>query len=411
MSSYNIPVNVKGHLKIQDDLGNVLVDQDNAIHPQNMARVIARALANEHNYFINRIAFGNGGTTVDAAYTVSYKTPNDGQAPDIASWDSRLYRETYSEIINEGQTTLNPLLGTDPGSADLQTGVRQGGGAVPDSDPAAVPHVSGPGVRSSELGLISEVVINATINGDEPLSQYLTDSFAATQPTEAQFVFDEVGLYTAGSPAINTSGYQSLDVGNRKSTDDSGLLPGETYSFNIAVDGGVSSIITFKVPATGGGSGPAGQILYGDLCQALNTGDPAWNPPGGAFIGVNPLPGGATVSITDTSGGAFPTIVGAQTFGFLKFESPTFGATSSMNLAGSETTTFRAQLNPPAGATLLTPVAGVAAGAQNAPTAPTTERERLLTHLIFSPVLKSANRTLSITYTLTISVARTPSNA
>ena len=37
-------VKVKGHLHIADDLGNVLVDKDNAVHPQNMSRVIARAL-------------------------------------------------------------------------------------------------------------------------------------------------------------------------------------------------------------------------------------------------------------------------------------------------------------------------------------------------------------------------------
>lgn len=403
-----IPIEVIGHLKIEDDLHNVLVDQHNAVHPQNMARVFARALANEHNYFINRIAFGNGGTTVDAAYTVRYRTPNDGQSPDDGTWDSRIYHETYSEIVDDGQTTLNPLLGTDTGSADLNTGVRAGGGAVPENDPQSVPHVSGPGVRSNELGLLSEVIISATMNADEPLSQFVTDSLAPTQSTESSFVFDEVGLYTSGAPAINTSGYQMIDVGNRTSTDDSGLLPGETYSFNIIVDGGTPTTINFKVPSVGGGSGSGGQILYGDLCQAINTGDPAWNTPGGIFTGVNPLPGGATMSITDNTDGSFPTIIGAQTYGFLKVESPTVGPTSSINLNGSATAAFLNALNPPSGGLLQLAVAGTAAGLQNAPTNPTTERERLLTHLVFSPVLKSANRTLSITYTLTISVARTP---
>lgn len=409
MKTETMGLTIKGHLNIVDDLGNVLVDKDNAIHPQNLARVFARALSNEGNYFINRIAFGNGGTVVDAAYTVTYKTPNDGQSPDIATWDSRLYRETYSEIVNEGSSALNPLLGTDPGSADINTGVRTGGGAVPSSDPVAVPHVSGPGVRSNELGLISEVVISATLNADEPLSQFVTDSLAPTSNTEAQFVFDEVGLYTSGAQAINTSGYQNIDVGNRSSTDDSGLLPGQTYSFNITVDGGTPTTITFKVPAVGGGSGSGGQILYGDLCEAINTGDPAWNPPGGVFTGVNPLPGGATVSITDSTNGTFPTITGAQTYGYLRFESPTFGAGSSISLPGTQTNAFKAALNPPVGATVLAAVPGTTAGLQNAPTSPTTERERLLSHLIFAPVLKSANRTLSVTYTLSISVARTPS--
>ena len=399
-----LPVHVKGHLKIEDDLGNVLVDKDNAIHPQNMARVFARALSNEHNYFINRIAFGNGGTTVDAAFTVTYRTPNDGQSPDIATWDSRIYHETYSEIVNAGQTVLNPMLGYDPGSADLNTGVRSGGGSVAASDPTSVPHVSGPGVRSSELGLVSEVVITAVLNGDEPRSQFLSDYNAATNQTTAagDFVFDEVGLYTSGAQAINTSGYQYIDVGNRKSTDDTGLLPGQSYAFNISVDGGTSTTITFTTPVVGG-SGAGGQILYGDLCEAINTGSAAWG-----MAGVNPLPGGATVSITDMTGGTFPSITGAMTFGYLKFESPSSGDASAIDLNGGQTTSFLVSLNPPLGSSLVTAVAGATAGLQNSPTNPTQERERLLSHLIFSPVLKSSNRTLAITYTLTISVARTP---
>lgn len=397
----HLPVQVKGHLKITDDLGNTLVDKDNAIHPQNMARVIARALSNEHNFNIYRIAFGNGGTLVDAAFTVTYKTPNDGQSPDIASWDSRIYNETYSEIIDAGATTLNPLLGTDPGSADLNTGVRPGGGAVPASDPVSVPHVSGPGVRSNELGLTSEVVISATINGDEPLSQYVTDSLGPKQDTETSFIFDEIGLYTSGAPAISTSGYQFINVGNRKSTDDTGLLPGQNYSFRIAVDGGTPTLIAFSTPATGG-SGAGNQILYGDLCQAINTGSPAWG-----MTGVNPLPGGAKILITDMTSGTFSTITGSQTYGFLKFESPTSGIASSVALSGGETTAFCAAINPPLGGQVQIPVAGTAAGMQNYPMNPSAERERLLSHLIFSPVLKSKNRTLSITYTLTISVART----
>jgi hypothetical protein len=404
MSAHNLslPVVVKGHLNIKDDLGNVLVDKDNAIHPQNMARIISRALANEPNYFVNRMAFGNGGTIVDAAFTVTYRTPNDGQSPDVATWDSRLYNETYSEIIDEGQTVLNPLLGTDPGSADLNTGIRAGGGAVPTSDPTSVPHVSGPGVRSQEIGLQSEVLITAVLNGDEPLGQFASDSNPPTEDTESSFVFDELGLYSGGGPAINTSGYQHIDVGNRTSTDDSGLLPGQGYSFDIVVDGGTPVVIPFTTPVTGG-SGAGGQILYGDLCQAINTGDIDWG-----MSGVNPLPGGATMSITDNSGGLFLSIGGAQTYGFLRVQSSTSGLTSTVNLAGTNTDGLLAELNQPLGAVLIDPVAGTVAGLQNNPIEPTQERERLLAHLIFSPVLKAKNRTLTITYTLTISVARTP---
>lgn len=396
MKKEAVQVAVYGHLKAVDDLGNVLIDKNNAVHPQNMARVFARALSNEHNYYINRIALGNGGTITDAAFTVTYKTPNDGQSPDTAGWASRLYNETYSEIVDEGQVVLNPLLGTDPGSADSNTGSRPGGGAVPSSDPPSIPHVSGPGVRSNELGLSSEVIITCVLNGDEPLAQFNTDNQAPTEFTEEDFVFDELGLYTSGAPAIPTNGYQFINVGNRTSEDDTGLIPGNMYTIDITVDGVGPTSITFT-PTNG--SGPANEILYGDLCEALNTNDMAWAL-------STPLPTGVVMSITDYTGGAFPTITGAQTFGFLKIESPTVGSTSSILLAGAG---FFAALNPPGGATAQTPVDGMDAGVQNDPVNPETERERLLTHLIFSPVLKSKNRTLTITYTLTISVARTPS--
>ena len=111
--------------------------------------------------------------------------------------------------------------------------------------------------------------------------------------------------------------------------------------------------------------------------------------------------------VTDSTGGTFPSIAGAQTYGYLAVESAKTGATSKINLAGTDTTVFLGLLNPPLGATLEPFVVGTSAGVQNAPTNPTTERERLLTHLIFSPITKTKNRVLNITYTLTISVGRT----
>lgn len=397
LKSETLQLSMDGHCYIEDDLGNVLLDKHNAIHPQNMARIIARSLANEPQSSIYRIAFGNGGTLVDAAFTVTFKTPNDGQSPDIATWDSRIYNETFSEIIDEGQTTLNPLLGTDPGSADLNTGVRPGGGAVPSSDPTAVPHVSGPGVRSNELGLMSQVIISCTLNGDEPRGQFQNDQVEVS--TESDFVFDEIGLYTEGAPAINTSGYHQIAFGtvSKTSTDDSGLLAGTSYSFNITIDGGSLQTITFTTPVSGG-SGSGGEILYGDICEALNTNDPTWT--------ILPSAPSATFLITDLTGGTFPSITGASTAGYLQVQSPSAGASSSINLSGPATSALLSQLNPPSGAQLQTPVQGTVAGLQNAPTAPTTQRERLLSHLIFAPVLKTANRTLAITYTITVSVAR-----
>lgn len=384
-----LSVQVKGHVKIVDDLGNVLLNKNNAIHPQNIARAIARGLANEDNHSIYRIAFGNGGTLIDAAYTVTYRPPRDGQPPDERTWDTRLYNETYSEVVDEGNPTLNPLLGTNPA-----------GGSDPGSDPASIPHVSGPGVRSNELGLTSEVVVTCVLNPNEPTGQYYYDN----QPTDTEnsFTFDEIGLFTAGAPPVDTAGWQQIEVGNKTSQDDTTLLADTDYSFIIDVDGAGPVSISFHTPASGG-SGLSGEILYGDLCQAIMTGDVQWNP---SWSGSSPLPAGASVAITDNTL-LFPAISGSQTYGYLTFSSGTLGSPSSINLLpGTSGLDMIAALNAPTGGIVLSPVAGKTAGVQNNPVTSGAERERLLAHLIFSPILKSANRTLTITYTLTISVAR-----
>jgi hypothetical protein len=397
-SIMSLPVQVKGHAKITDDLGNVLLNKDNAVHPQNMARVIARALAKEDNYFIHRVAFGNGGSTVDVAYTVNYKTPNDGQPPDTNTWNSTIYSETYSEVVNESDTRL----GTDPGSAG-----RPGGGSSQVDDPLSVEHVSGPGVRSNELGLTSEVVVTVVLNANEPFTQSVNDYEGpdATN-TESTFTFDEIGLYTTGSPLVATSGTQDVDVGTKVATDDTGLVAGTTYDFSIQVDGGTVNAVTLTTPA-GGGSGTGGEILFGDLVAALLTSDAAWSiivngtpaTPGSPFIA------GATVNINND--GTFdPAVPAAVTYGFLRFTSTSSGATSSVALTAGTTNDLFGALNPPTGGIILTAKAGSDAGVANMPTDSATEAERLLAHLVFSPILKSANRVLTITYTLTVSVAR-----
>lgn len=397
----SLPLDVKGHVRIADDLGNILVDSDNAVHPQNMARVIARALANESNYYVYRIAFGNGGTTVDAAYTITYNPPHDGQSPDTKTWDSRLYKETYSEIVDDNDHLAE--MGVDPGSAGDEEGQRPGGGSVPADDPPTVPNVSGPGVFSNELGLTSEVVVYCVLNPNEPKSEYLTDTLAPTESTDTSFTFDEIGLYTLGAAGIDTGGYQNIDVGTKLSTDViTGFAAGNAYSFDVAVDGAAPVTVGFTVISPLSGSGGASEILFGDLCEALNQNAV------GSFNGINvttPLPSSVKLEITDNSTGSFPSITGAITYGYLRFiRSGAAGATTSVDITNAAA--FLADLTP-TGGTLETAVSGADAGIQNDPVNPTTERERLLTHIIFSPVLKSANRTLSITYTLTISVART----
>ncbi len=363
-----IPLEVKGHVTIKDDLGNILVDKDNAVHPQNMGRVIARALAREDNYFINRIAFGNGGTVVDAAYQITYKTPNDGQTPDTAGWLSTLYNETYTEIVDESNTAVS----TDPFAP---------GASSPLNDPVGV------GVRSAKSAsdaLQSVVTVNMTLNPYEPNGQDVNDLTQTN--TESNFTFDEIGLYTTGAPHGATAGYQDVNVGGRNSTDDTGLAQNTNYTFSIIVNGGATQTFTIN---TGVGTGLSGQILYGDLVDILNS--PTTN-----MVGVTALIDNPTLPTVDT-------------YGMLRFLNTGVSTTtvpSTIQLVDMSTNPSWLFTHLNAYSQVEAPINGQLAGDEDNPVTPSLEGERLLTHIIFSPVLKSANRTLSIIYTLTISVAR-----
>ena len=398
-----LPVQIKGHVRIEDDLGNVLLDKDNAIHPQNMARVISRALANESNYFVKYIAFGNGGTDINAALDVTFNQANDGQSPDIRTWDSQLYNETYREIVDDSDINI----GTGVGSAA--------------GDPATVEHVSGPGVFSNELGLLSQVTINAVLNRNEPTGQIASGTDADGANFDGSFVFDEIGLFTGGKPLTATAGYQDVQVGlpsEVNSETSTGLQIGGQYNFDITVDGGTTQTISFTVPLTGGsGTGGATDFTQGDLCEAINTGDTSWG-----FSGASPLPGGATILVTDTTGD-YSTLVGAQTFGYLRFQSATTGATSTILVEdGVDTSLSPVVANlfnntvglnpaPSTGSTIQAADDGENAGSQNDPVDSSTEAERMLAHVTFAPVLKAASRELTVTYTLTVAVARSTSTS
>lgn len=369
---------VKEHDKV-GDAGRVLLDQKNAVHPQNMARIFARALANESNYFIHRIAFGNGGTDIDVASNIIYNPPRDGLNPGDNYWEARLYNETYSEVVDD--SNLN--IGSGPGS-------------TPTGDPDTIEHVSGPGVRSVEdltVGsTVSSVVINAVINPDEPGGQSESQEGGIEGETNlnSDFTFDEMGLFTDGSPQTNTSGYQDINIGGKESKHDTGLAPNSTYTFTIEIDGGTPINISVTTPTVGTGDGvsaPLNAITYGDLVTVLNI-------PGGDLDSA-----GARALITDdiaTQDG------GIETYGFLRFESYSSGSISKISL--TDTTMFAALTGF---LSLESPINGTNAGVRNDPLTPENERERLLTHLVFSPVTKTADRVLSITYTLNIVVART----
>lgn len=384
----NFPVQIDTRVLIyNNDTGQLLVDKPNSIHSQNMARVLARGLAREANHYIRRIAFGNGGTFRDAAGNLVYNPPNDGRD---GSWESRLYNETYSEIIDDDDV----LFGEDPGSAESGN-IRPGGGAIPTDDPA------GSGVVSQEAGTKSNVICTVYLNNNEPTGQVEShyDPATITNPDNRCFQFDELGLYSPGAPATATNGYSSVNVNDATSESVSLLSAATAYDISIVVDG-VTYSATLTTPA--GGSGPAGAFTYGDICEGINTG--AWITAG------DPINDYVYVYITDRSGGSYPTIIGKQSYGFLLFQSLTLGSASTVELncsTASATNIFNVLTAGSCANVNVNQEPGQNAGVANDPTVPANERERLLTHLIFDPILKSTFRSLKIVYILTISVPKT----
>lgn len=372
-------IDVKGHVLIKDDTNDkILLDQENAIHSQNMSRIIARALANEPNSIIKRIAFGNGGTFLDAGSNLVFNTPNVGS---VSGWESRLYNEIYSEIVDED----DPDFGTDPGSAGPNV-VRPGGGSDPTSDP------SGGGVISQEAGLKSNVIVTVRINENEPSGQDLS----ILDPSDNTFVFDEIGLFSPGKDAVASSGYSSINVGNKDSEDISPVSPSSTLMLDLTVDD-LTYSSTLTVPAAG--TGPSNEITYGDICEGINTG--SWITAGDSINDV------VFVYITDRSGGTYPSIIGRQSYGLLTFQSKSVGADSNVTIGCDvgDLNDFGNVLSSSVCANVnVSQVSGDTAGAANDTSNPENERERLLSHIIFSPIPKAEDVAITIVYTLTVSV-------
>jgi hypothetical protein len=379
----NMNITIETNVLVRDETNDViLLDEHNAIHPQNMSRILARALSNEPNSIIKRMAFGNGGTFKDVGDNLIFNPPNDGR---VSGWESRLYNETYSEIVDES----DPDLGQDLGSAGPNV-VRTGGGSDPLSDPL------GAGVVSQEAGVKSNVVITVFLNENEPSGQDLT---ILSPSDDDVFTFDEIGLYSPGLPAVSSPGFSSIYVGDKTSEDVSPVVASSTLTIDITVDGNSYSA-TLSVPA--GGTGPSGEITYGDICEGINTG--SWISAG------DPIDDYVYVYITDQSGGTYPSIIGKQSYGLLTFQSKEVGSTSSVEIGcdAGDPNDFANVIT--AGICTncnVSTIAGKDAGVANDPLNPENERERLLTHIIFTPIPKAADVAISITYTLTVSVCNT----
>ena len=146
-------LNVSGHILIRDkESGEELVNKRNAIHYGNMARVVALALKNADNEYINFIAYGSGGTSVDTARNVIYKNPRVSESFDSSA---SLYNRTFQKSF----TTQD-----DNNKIEVIQGASY-----------------------------SDLKITSTLGFAEPSGQ---DLFDTSTDNEGDFVFDELGLFT-----------------------------------------------------------------------------------------------------------------------------------------------------------------------------------------------------------------------
>ena len=162
---------VIGNVLIKDDLGNVLVSKQNAIHPGNMSTAIARGLSNANNHQIYKLKLGNQGTYVDSSQQIVFRPPN------TTGVSADLYNPTYVEIVD-----------------DSDAGVGVGN---------SVTYTNIPSSTSTRVIITCVISANEAVNRSTDEADSDTDDDGGldgvdSTPTEGSFFFDELGLFTSG---------------------------------------------------------------------------------------------------------------------------------------------------------------------------------------------------------------------
>lgn len=154
----SVPAMIQGFVKISDPkTGHVFVDKKNAIHYENMSRSLAESLANRNTGYIYEMAFGNGGSTVDATGVITYLPPN------TVNQNADLYNQTYAKVVDDN-SAANP----DPSRNYL-----------------TVVHVPG--------RVYTDIVVTCLLDYGEPSDQQAFDN---STNFNGEYVFDEIGLKT-----------------------------------------------------------------------------------------------------------------------------------------------------------------------------------------------------------------------
>lgn len=152
----NAGLNMSGHILIRDkETGEEIINKRNAIHYGNMARIVAEALNNTADSYINYIAFGNGGTSVDTSGgKVLYRSPRVSEAYEASA---SLYNKTYHKDIQGVQADDNNKI-------EIITGASY-----------------------------TDIKMTVTLGYSEPTDQEVFDTSANN---EGNYIFDELGVFT-----------------------------------------------------------------------------------------------------------------------------------------------------------------------------------------------------------------------
>lgn len=159
---------VSGDVQILQD-GVVIREKKNAIHPANMAIAIARGLSNSANNQVFKMKLGNQGTYVDSSQQIVFRPPN------VTGATADLYNPTYVEIVDDESSTV---------------GVGN-----------SVTFTSIPSSTSTR------VIVTCVISSNEAVNRTTDGADGSTgdgldgvddDPTEGEFFFDELGLFTSG---------------------------------------------------------------------------------------------------------------------------------------------------------------------------------------------------------------------
>lgn len=168
---------VIGHVLIKDDLGNVLVDKQNAIHPKNMATAIARGLSNTANYQIYKLKLGNQGTYIDSTQQIVFRPPN------VSGDTADLYNPTYVEVVDDNEQSVGSGNSVTFTNIPASTSTR----VIITTVVSANEAVNRPTDEADSAANMPPDYIDNQNDGVSPV---------ATLDPNSQFFFDELGLFT-----------------------------------------------------------------------------------------------------------------------------------------------------------------------------------------------------------------------